>query len=155
EKVLIEAVLIENPEELIYQHHVLLSGLIARSRGLLSATLREIIQEDMPAVVTLLRAQCETLAAACYVEESPDKFRSILYGSRSSGSKEKAINVLTQVERANKKYPGLLDDYNQLSELAHPNAMSHFAPIKIVDEKERTVEFFSGGEVKREDAITM
>ena len=147
--------MIDNPDHLLFEHHILLSGLIARSYGLLSAATREIIREDMAAVVTLLRAQCETLAAACYVEEFPEKFRSILYGNRTDGSREKAPNILTQVKHANKKYQGLLDDYNQLSELAHPNAMSHFAPITIVDEEKRVVEFSSGGQFKKEDAVVM
>ena len=155
DKVLIEALMIDNPDHLLFEHHILLSGLIARSYGLLSAATREIIREDMAAVVTLLRAQCETLGAACYVEEFPEKFRSILYGNRTDGSKEKAPNVLTQMKHANKKYQGLLDDYNQLSELAHPNAMSHFAPITIVDEEKKVVEFSSGGQFKTEDAVVM
>lgn len=155
DRVLIEALMIDNPEHVLFEHHVLLSGLIARSHGLLSAALREIVREDMPAVVTILRAQCETLAAACYVEEFPEKFRSILYGNRTDGSKEKAPNVLTQVKHANKKYEGLVDDYNQLSELAHPNAMSHFSSIRVVDEEKRVVEFSSGGQFKKEDAVVM
>lgn len=36
-----------------------------------------------------------------------------------------AVNILTQIDKLSKHLPGLRDDYDFLSEFAHPNALSH------------------------------
>jgi len=152
DRLLIEVLPIGNSDMQMYQHQLLLQGLIVRSKGLLSATLGEVLKNDKPAVTVLLRAQCETLAAACYVERFPDKLGLVLHGTREKGAKIQAINVLTQVEQATKKHPGLLQDYDQLSELSHPNALSHTAFVQILDKETRKVAFSSNPGLRRGEA---
>ncbi len=153
EKLLIEILLIDNPELKLYEHHLLLRGLLARSQGLLGAALREALKRNGPAVLSLLRSQCETLAAACYVEKFPDKLRTVLLGSREKGAKIESPNILTQIDHASKKYHGLREDYDQLSELVHPNAASHFSSIEVLDEEHRTVRFSSKGYLDKKDIV--
>ena len=141
DEVLITVLLVDNPGLKITEHRLLLYGLIIRAKGLLRATLRETIRDNKPAVTTLLRAQCEILAAVCYVEKFPDKVRNILSGTKRKGNKLEAPNILTQVGHANRKYRGLARDYDQLSNLSHPTPISHTGSVRIVDEKKRQIEF--------------
>ena len=140
EKLLIEVLLIDNPGFKITEHRLLLYGLIVRSKGLLRATLREILDDNKVAVSTLLRAQCENLAAVCYAEKFPDKLRSLLIGTKRKGGTIEAPNILTMVGHADRKYSGLSKDYDQLSDLSHPTSVSHTGSVQIVDEKERKVD---------------
>lgn len=108
----------------LYDHHFLLNGLLIRSKKLCQALLREIRSEDLPGSASLLRAQCETLACAVYVQRNPDKLRKILM---SQGDDK--VNILTQLDHADREHKGLRGDYDTLSELVHPNSASHFSSI--------------------------
>jgi len=143
DRLLIEVLLIDNPGLKITEHRLLLYGLIVRSKGLLRATLREIVHNNKPAASTLLRAQCENLAAVCYVEKFPDKMRNVFIGTKRTGNTVEAPNLLTQVKHADKKHRGLARDYDQLSDLSHPTPTSHTGSIQVVDEKKREIEFSS------------
>ena len=124
DRLLIEVLLIDNPGLKITEHRLLLYGLIVRSS-------------------TLLRAQCENLAAVCYVEKFPDKMRNVFIGTKRTGNTVEAPNLLTQVKHADKKHRGLARDYDQLSDLSHPTPTSHTGSIQVVDEKKREIEFSS------------
>jgi hypothetical protein len=143
DRLLIEVLLIDSPGLKITEHRLLLYGLIVRSKGLLRATLREIVHDNKPAVSTLLRAQCENLAAVCYVEKFPDKMRNVFIGTKRKDGAVEAPNLLTQVKHADKKHPGLARDYDQLSDLSHPTPTSHTGSVVILDEKKREIEFSS------------
>jgi hypothetical protein len=83
----------------------------------------------------LLRSGLETLATLIYVNllmervlageldfhEFGDKTSALLLGSRNNEDMPKAINILTILEKCEKRYPGLTELYGQLSESAHPN----------------------------------
>src|SRR3989344_8301428 len=154
DKLFIDAVFIDNDSGSIMTHHLLLQGLIVRSRSLMEATLRDIQESNAHATVTALRAQCETLASACYIQAFPDKLEEVLYGSRAEDAKIASVNIITQLEHTNKKYYGVLQDYEGLSEIAHPNFYSHISSFKVLDDKARKVQFSSSGHFKEEDLVT-
>lgn len=83
----------------------------------------------------LLRSAFETLAMLIYLNRSmrsvvagnldfhvfSDKTSKLLLGSRDKTTKIESISILTVLDGANKRYPGLSDWYAALSESAHPN----------------------------------
>lgn len=83
----------------------------------------------------LLRGAYETLATLIYlnylmkqtVEGNLDfhtfgeKTGTLLLGSRNGTTPERSINVLSVIEKSDKRYPGLMKIYEDLSESAHPS----------------------------------
>lgn len=83
----------------------------------------------------LLRSGFETLATITYLNlimqqvidgtlnfhRFSEKTALLLLGSRKNEEMPIAINILTILKKCDKRYPGLLDLYADLSESAHPN----------------------------------
>lgn len=83
----------------------------------------------------LLRASIETLALLIYssqkmdavvdtgqgFQELSDATSKLLLGSRNEMTKHQSINILTIIEKADKKYNGIMKMYGDLSETTHPN----------------------------------
>ena len=83
----------------------------------------------------LIRSAVETLAVLIYLNQMTKNVLSgsegfhqfslktsrLLLGSKDKTTKHDAINILTVLTKADEKYPGLMDLYDNLSESAHPN----------------------------------
>jgi hypothetical protein len=83
----------------------------------------------------LTRSAFETVATLIYLNQSTAnvlagtedfhdfsiKTSKLLLGSRDKSTKHAAINILNVLRQCEKKYHGLTDVYNSLSESAHPN----------------------------------
>lgn len=83
----------------------------------------------------LLRAAFETVAVLIYLNRSirsviagnldfhafSEKTTRLLLGSRDKTTPHEAISILTILEGADKRYPGLMEWYAALCESAHPN----------------------------------
>lgn len=83
----------------------------------------------------LLRNALENLGILCYIThkiesvvggqldffEFDDLSKQLIMGSRDGSTAITAVNVLTALGKAERKYPGLLEMYKRLSESAHPN----------------------------------
>lgn len=83
----------------------------------------------------LLRSAFETLAVLVYLNKAmrsvvagnldfhafSEKTSRLLIGSRDRTTSLESINILSILESADKRYPGLMDWYAALSESAHPN----------------------------------
>jgi len=98
----------------------------------------------------LLRSCFETAAMSIYINlkisalvdgttsfaEFNTTIRCLLEGSKLSDSHTKAINILTVLGHCDKRYPGILAEYNRLSEIAHPNSMGMLNGYSTFDEQE-------------------
>lgn len=83
----------------------------------------------------LLRSSIETLVLLIYssqkmdavvdtgqgFHEFSDATSKLLLGSRNEMTKHQSINILTIIEKANKKYNRIMKMYSDLSETTHPN----------------------------------
>lgn len=83
----------------------------------------------------LLRSGFETTATLIYLNQLTasvldgglnfhtfsDKTSTLLLGSRNDTTKHKSINIVTVLEKCDKRYPGLKSIYDDLSESAHPS----------------------------------
>ncbi|HRH04467.1 MAG TPA: hypothetical protein PK702_01445 [Burkholderiaceae bacterium] len=92
-------------------------------------------QDGLLGARILLRSAFETLAVLIYLNRSirsvvagnlnfhkfSEKTLRLLLGSRDKTTSYEQISILTVLDGANKRYPGLSDWYAALSESAHPN----------------------------------
>ena len=83
----------------------------------------------------LLRSAFETLAVLIYLNQAmrgvvaekidfhafSETTTSLLLGSRDKSTQHESVNILTVLQKANRRYSGLEDWYAALSESAHPN----------------------------------
>jgi len=83
----------------------------------------------------LLRSAIETLATLIYLNQSTAAVMAgnqdfhtfsnltarLLLGSRDKSTEYQAVNIVSVLEKCEKRYPGIMGLYAQLSESAHPN----------------------------------
>ena len=91
-------------------------------------------KENLNTAVILVRAAVETAAALWYLEtkleeavtkksksDIDDFLMKLLMGSKTAPELPQAINVLMFVDRVNRDVEGFREQYDNLSEFAHPN----------------------------------
>jgi hypothetical protein len=109
-------------------------ALLYRTVDLASAALSMFREGRLIPGCTLTRSLYETVAQLSYLYEKQvaavesQRFEEIMshvlrgaWGSKDGSTKETAIQVLTAIERLNKSFPGVQDEYFHLCEYAHPN----------------------------------
>lgn len=98
----------------------------------------------------LLRSGFETLATLIYLNMLIDKVltsklnfhvfsettTTLLLGARNNAQSPKSINIITVLDKCEKRYPGLMDDYADLSESAHPSFEGLCCGYSLVNDKE-------------------
>ncbi len=103
----------------------------------------------------LLRSGFETLATLIYLNlltqkvmdghlsfhVFSDKTSTLLLGSRNDTTSLKSINIITVLEKSDKRYPGLMTLYANLSESAHPNHEGLFKGYSKIDHSEHQTNF--------------
>jgi hypothetical protein len=105
----------------------------------------------------LLRSAFETLAVLVYLNKSmrsvvngnltfddfSKKTSLLLLGSRDNSTSHVAIGVLTVLDSADKRYPGLRSWYNDLFESAHPNCEGLLGGYSLADQENHVTTFAS------------
>ena len=103
----------------------------------------------------LLRSAFETLAVLIYLNKSmrsvvagnlnfhafSEKTSRLLLGSRDKTTSHEQISILTVLDSADKRYPGLSDWYAALSESAHPNYEGMLMGYSTADHKNHITTF--------------
>lgn len=103
----------------------------------------------------LLRSGFETLATLIYLNlliqrvldgklnfhQFSQKTSVLLLGSRDGSTKHNALNIVTILEKGDKRYPGLLKVYGILSESAHPNCEGMVTGYSKMDRDEYETRF--------------
>lgn len=102
----------------------------------------------------LLRSAIETLGILIYLNQKTEavlsgneKFDSfsqitsrLMLGSKDSSTEHESVNILTVLQKCNKKYPGILNLYEILCESAHPNYDGVCTGYSYIDhEKDETI----------------
>lgn len=119
----------------LYRSRILRETIFWRLHDLLtqSYTLNE--QGHTLGARILLRSGFETLAMLIYLNQLKtsvldgslnfhaftDKTSMLLLGSRNKTTEHKSINIVTVLEKCDRRYPGIMKLYADLSESAHPN----------------------------------
>lgn len=126
-----------------------------RLHDLLSQTLALLKLDHVLGARILLRSSIETLAILIYLNQITEavlnggenffdfceKTSRLMLGSKDGSTKRASINVMSLLERCNKKYVGIVDLYLILSESAHPNYEGVCAGYSKVDEANYRTEF--------------
>jgi len=103
----------------------------------------------------LLRSAFESLATLIYLNqiiravvdgklpfnEFGEKTSVLLLGSRNNDDMPRAISILTVLEKCEKRYPGMMELYADLSESAHPNYEGLIAGYSKIDRDEYETHF--------------
>lgn len=103
----------------------------------------------------LLRSGFETVAQLIYLNQLTvsvldgtlnfhafsEKTSTLLLGSRNETTMRKSINVVTVLEKCDKRYPGLMTLYADLSESAHPNYEGTCVGYSTVDHDAHEIAF--------------
>lgn len=95
---------------------------------------------------TLTRSVMESMAKAHELQRTLDEFvlkpdgkdldaslMQYLFGSRSNANLPNATNILTAVDRTEKLIPHFRENYDRLSELAHPNFLGGLGAFAELD----------------------
>jgi len=127
---------------------LLVCGLLNKTYELTETALWA-IDNDRPQTTTfMLRGLYETLAFTNYIKSKmtgtdPKDYEQainlLLFGSKKPGSKYQSVNVLTCIDKAAKEFTELRKNYDDLSELVHPNSASHFYIASVTNHKKRHV----------------
>lgn len=105
----------------------------------------------------LIRSAIETIALLIYLNQLTksvvagtenfhlfsQKTSRLLLGSKDKSTKHDSINVLTVLNKADEKYPGVMDMYANLSESAHPNFEGICFGYSLVDHENHTTTFLN------------
>lgn len=119
--------------------------------------------------VILLRSAFETLSVLIYLNEKTeavvrgeesffdycDTTSRLMLGSKNQSTRHVAINIITVLERCEKKYQGILQLYGDLSESAHPNYDGVCSGFSRIDEKNYTTEFLSRWDEKYRERLPL
>ena len=103
----------------------------------------------------LLRSAFESIAVIVYLNqltrnvlegklgfhEFSKKTATLLLGSRDGSTPIKSLNIITILEKSNKRYPGIIELYGALSESAHPNYAGTCIGYADIDRKEFVAHF--------------
>lgn len=121
--------------DLLAQAHTLFeAGHVLGSRILIRSAI-----ESIATLIYLNQLTEKVLAGTLNFHKFSDKTSELLLGSRDESTKHKAINILSVLEQCEKKYPGITDVYNTLSESAHPNFEGAcFGYSRVDHEKDET-----------------
>ena len=126
-----------------------------RLQDLLEQSLTLSRQDGLLGARILLRSAFETLAVLIYLNRSirsvvagnlsfhdfSEKTSRLLLGSRDKTTSHEQISILTVLDGANKRYPGLSDWYAILSESAHPNYEGMLLGYSIADQMNHITNF--------------
>ena len=126
-----------------------------RLQDLLEQSLALSRQGCLLGALILLRSAFETLAVLIYLNMSirsvvtgnlgfhifSDKTSLLLLGSRDKTTSHEQISILTVLNGANKRYPGLSDWYAALSEIAHPNFEGMLMGYSTADQENHVTNF--------------
>lgn len=103
----------------------------------------------------LLRSGLETLATLIYLNQLmlqvldgklsfhafSDKTVKLQLGSRDGSTKHQSVNIMTVLEKCDKRYPGIAQLYGVLSESAHPNYEGMVEGYSKIDHSEFETHF--------------
>jgi hypothetical protein len=126
----------------IYASTLVINGAIVRSLNIYRGALWALGSGNPHVFFDCLRSQCETLAFLHHCTLNPDYIKAATTGSRNDPDENlKVTNILTMVNKLDRIHSGISKDYDQLCNLVHPNPVSLYANVHIIDENERVVAF--------------
>lgn len=122
-------------EGAITMDHLIVAGMVARAQSLHEAALSAINSNNPHAAFTLLRAYIEQCAAALYLTDHPDRAERLWNDLDGHGV---PIGRITSHADRSGRFGQFRRVYDQLSKYAHPSSISHFAGMRVGEDRELT-----------------
>jgi hypothetical protein len=110
--------------------HLVFSGFLARAQGLHEGAVAAIASDNPYAAFPLLRAYAENAAAVLYVKDHPTQLEKFW---REPDGRGVPIGKITSHARS--RFDGFKGIYSQLSQYAHPQALSLLASHRVVEDR--------------------
>ena len=114
-----------------------MQAILSKTINLLESFIVDIALQNIYSTTNILRSHYELLASLNYYLKNPDKRDQIMWGERYDKKKKdvktKAINIITMLERLDEDTPKnwkVLEDYEEMSQIVHPNRKSNLASIR-------------------------
>jgi len=121
----------------LYFHNLVINGAISRSLNFYRGAIWGLGTRNSHVFYDSLRGQCETLGLIHYCVLNPAYIEAAAIGAKKHKTTSlKIVNILTMIDKLDKKYKGIRKDYDELCELVHPNPASLYANIKPEKEQE-------------------
>ena len=98
--------------------------------------------ETVAILIYLNQLTRKVLAGTLNFHEFSNKTSTLVLGSRDGSTSHTAINIITVIEKCEKRYPGIKSLYDALSESAHPNHEGTSIGYSVID-KEKFITTFS------------
>ncbi len=131
-------------------------ALIWRTEELARNACDALERDDLAVAAILIRAITETAALAWKLmelldtrqehstQELNDVLKRLLVGSKKWQAVPQAFQILTCIDRMDKKVPGVRESYDSLSEIAHPNWCGVFGMYSKTDQPQFVTYFGRG-----------
>jgi hypothetical protein len=132
-------------------------ALIWRTEELARCACDMLERDDLAAGIMLTRGVTESAAFVWRLNQLLDdrqkyseadllrRFEQMLLGAKNTNHDDpdfpKAINIITMIAHLDKKFPGIKDGYDQLSEFVHPNWSGVFGLFSMTDWRTHTTKF--------------
>jgi len=151
---LFQWVLLGDVKKSIREYHFFLSGIITKTLILSESLVIELDRQDPYIANMILRAHYESLAAVHYFANHPNKRKQVTFGEKYKEKEVpiKAISVSKMLEEFSKNAPkdwNVIQDYDEMSNILHPNKKSHMANIK--PKEEQILEFSSSCKLDKKE----
>lgn len=115
----------------LYHHSLVINGAILRSLNFYRGAIWGLGTRNPHVFYDSLRAQCETLSLIHYCVLNPEYVKAATIGDKKHEDPFLKIkNILTMIDKVDKKYKGIRKDYDALCDLVHPNPASLYVNIK-------------------------
>ncbi len=140
-----------------YRTWVLRETLLWRSHDLMTQSYALYQSEHLLGARILLRAGFESLATLIYLNQEIQqvldgklnfhlfckKTSTLLLGARNNDEMPRSLNIVTILEKCDKRYPGLIALYANLSESAHPSYEGLCRGYSKIDHDEYETHFYN------------
>jgi len=122
---------------LLYRHSFIINGAILRSLNYYRGALWALGTRNSHVFYDCARAQCETLALIHYCVLKPEYIKAATIGERGHEKEGlRVVNVLTMIDKLDRKHKNIRKDYDDLCNFVHPNPRSLYANVKPINKKE-------------------
>jgi len=125
----------------IYEYHFFLNGILIKTLSLCESFTIELDNQNPYSLNMILRSNYESWACLNYFRKYPDKRERLIWGDKYGKNQEKskfeAISVMEMLKELDKNTPdwiGVMKDYDEMSNVVHPNRKSHLANIRPKEE---------------------
>lgn len=135
-------VLLGDVKKEIREYHFFLNGILVKTLILAESLAIELDRQNPYTANMALRSHYESLAAVHYFAKNPDKRKQLTFGEKYSNDKKeisiKSIHIQDMLMDLSKNAPkewNVMQDYDEMSNIIHPNKKSHQANIKSKGEQ--------------------